>query len=62
MEHVTFLENGTKVAAVNPKTYVFEPNMSRGLEDDLIRTVNIPAMVRLLFWSYADNFDIIDFL
>ncbi|KAI4887791.1 hypothetical protein NFI96_005766 [Prochilodus magdalenae] len=44
MEHVTFMDNGTKVAAVNPKTYVFEPNMSRGLEDDLIRTVNVPAM------------------
>lgn len=47
MENVTFLENGTKVEAVNPKTYVFEPNMSRGSEDDLIRTVNIPAMVTL---------------
>ncbi|XP_072517666.1 lysosome membrane protein 2c [Salminus brasiliensis] len=44
MESVTFMENGTKVAAVNPKTYMFEPNMSRGLEDDLIRTVNIPAL------------------
>ncbi|XP_036444566.1 lysosome membrane protein 2c [Colossoma macropomum] len=44
MESVTFMDNGTKVASVNPKTYVFEPNMSRGLEDDLIRTVNIPAM------------------
>ncbi|KAF5894665.1 lysosome membrane protein 2-like, partial [Clarias magur] len=44
MEGVNFMENGTKVAAVNPKTYIFEPNMSRGSEDDLIRTVNIPAM------------------
>lgn len=44
MENVTFLEDGTKVEAVNPKTYVFEPNMSRGSEEDLIRTVNIPAM------------------
>lgn len=44
MVNVTFLENGTKVAAVNPKTYVFEPSMSKGAEDDLIRTVNIPAM------------------
>lgn len=47
MENVTFLEDGTKVEAVNPKTYVFEPSMSRGSEDDLIRTVNIPAMVKL---------------
>lgn len=46
MEEVTFLENGTKVAAVNKKTYIFQPNMSRGPETDLIRTVNIPAMVR----------------
>ncbi|KAJ8402133.1 hypothetical protein AAFF_G00373680 [Aldrovandia affinis] len=44
MEQVNFSENGTKVSAVNPRTYVFEPNMSRGPEDDLIRTVNIPAM------------------
>ncbi|XP_066501918.1 lysosome membrane protein 2c isoform X2 [Hoplias malabaricus] len=44
MENVIFMENDTKIAAVNPKTYVFEPNMSKGLEDDLIRTVNIPAM------------------
>lgn len=48
MEGVNFLDNGTKVAAVNPKTYIFEPNMSRGSEDDIIRTVNIPAMVRQL--------------
>lgn len=44
MEEVNFLENDTKVAAVNPKTYIFQPNMSRGPETDLIRTVNIPAM------------------
>ncbi|XP_065099686.1 lysosome membrane protein 2c [Paramisgurnus dabryanus] len=44
MEEVTFLDNGTKVAAINPKTYVFEPNMSRGSEDDIVRTVNIPAV------------------
>ena len=48
MLNVTFLENGTKVEAVNPKTYVFEASMSRGAETDLIRTVNIPAMVKLL--------------
>ncbi|XP_060746357.1 lysosome membrane protein 2c [Tachysurus vachellii] len=44
MEGVNFMDNGTKVAAINPKTYIFEPNMSRGSEDDIIRTVNIPAM------------------
>ncbi|XP_071769611.1 lysosome membrane protein 2c [Centroberyx gerrardi] len=44
MEQVNFLDNGTKVAAVNTKTYIFQPNMSRGPESDLIRTVNIPAM------------------
>ncbi|XP_044031149.1 lysosome membrane protein 2c [Siniperca chuatsi] len=44
MEHVNFQDNGTKVTAVNTKTYIFERNMSRGPESDLIRTVNIPAM------------------
>lgn len=45
MEQVDFQDNGTKVAAVNTKTYIFQPNMSRGPESELIRTVNIPAMV-----------------
>lgn len=45
MEQVSFQDNGTKVAAVNTKTYIFQRNMSRGPESDLIRTVNIPAMV-----------------
>ncbi|TDH01972.1 hypothetical protein EPR50_G00168370 [Perca flavescens] len=44
MEQVDFHDNGTKVAAVNTKTYIFQRNMSRGPESDLIRTVNIPAM------------------
>lgn len=44
MEEVIFLENGTKVSAVNTKTYIFQPTMSIGPETDLIRTVNIPAM------------------
>ncbi|XP_076842406.1 lysosome membrane protein 2c [Brachyhypopomus gauderio] len=44
MEQVVFMANGTKVAAVNPKTYVFEPSRSWGSEDDLIRTANIPAV------------------
>lgn len=44
MEQVNFHDNGTKVTAVNTKTYIFQPNMSRGPESDLIRTVNIPAM------------------
>ncbi|XP_053709141.1 lysosome membrane protein 2c [Synchiropus splendidus] len=44
MEDIDFLDNGTKVAAVNNKTYIFQPNMSRGPESDLIRTVNIPAV------------------
>ncbi|XP_061822459.1 lysosome membrane protein 2c [Nerophis lumbriciformis] len=44
MEEVSFDANGTTVAAVNTKTYIFQANMSRGLQTDLIRTVNIPAM------------------
>lgn len=45
MEQIDFQDNGTKVTAVNTKTYIFQRNMSRGPESDLIRTVNIPAMV-----------------
>ncbi|XP_034026830.1 lysosome membrane protein 2a [Thalassophryne amazonica] len=42
-ENVTFLENGTKVYALNPKTFVFVPEKSAGVpEVDLITTVNIP--------------------
>ncbi|XP_067340661.1 lysosome membrane protein 2c isoform X2 [Channa argus] len=44
MEEVIFQDNGTKVTAVNTKTYIFQPNMSWGPESDLIRTVNIPAI------------------
>lgn len=45
MEQIDFQDNGTKVTAVNTKTYIFQRNMSRGPESDLVRTVNIPAMV-----------------
>lgn len=42
-ENVTFLENGTKVYALNPKTFVFVPEKSAGDPTvDLVRTVNIP--------------------
>ncbi|CAI5666742.1 unnamed protein product [Oreochromis niloticus] len=44
MEQIDFQDNGTKVTAVNSKTYIFQRDMSRGPESDLIRTVNIPAM------------------
>nr|XP_006626722.1 PREDICTED: lysosome membrane protein 2 [Lepisosteus oculatus] len=45
MENVHFLENSTKISALNPKTYVFVPEMSEGhREDDPIRTANIPAL------------------
>ncbi|TKS84570.1 Lysosome membrane protein 2 85 kDa lysosomal membrane sialoglycoprotein [Collichthys lucidus] len=66
MEQVNFQDNGTKVTAVNTKTYIFQPDMSRGPESDLIRTVNIPAMgtgqglfttrtVGELLWGYEDG-------
>ncbi|KAM9337966.1 lysosome membrane protein 2c [Symphorus nematophorus] len=53
MEEVNFQDNGTKVTAVNTKTYIFQPNMSRGPESDLIRTVNIPAMT--VMERFKDN-------
>ncbi|XP_069020070.1 lysosome membrane protein 2c [Embiotoca jacksoni] len=44
MEQVSFQDNGTKVEAVNTKTYIFQLDKSRGPESDLIRTVNVPAV------------------
>ncbi|KAK0143458.1 Lysosome membrane protein 2 [Merluccius polli] len=42
-ENVTFLENGTKLFALNPKSFVFVPEKSKGdPEVDLLRTINIP--------------------
>lgn len=44
---MTFVQNGTKVAAYTPKTFVFVPDKSVGDPDfDNITTVNVPAMVR----------------
>ncbi|XP_054468024.1 lysosome membrane protein 2c [Anoplopoma fimbria] len=53
MEQVDFHDNGTKVASVNTKTYIFQRNMSRGPESELIRTVNIPAMT--VMEQFKDN-------
>ncbi|KAF4077038.1 hypothetical protein AMELA_G00203540 [Ameiurus melas] len=44
-ENVTFVEDGTKVSALTPKTFVFVPEMSAGDPSvDLVTTVNIPAV------------------
>ncbi|XP_026858659.2 lysosome membrane protein 2a isoform X2 [Electrophorus electricus] len=44
-ENVTYLENGTKVFATNPKSFVFLPEMSVGdPEVDLVTTINIPVV------------------
>ncbi|KAJ8285210.1 hypothetical protein GJAV_G00023570 [Gymnothorax javanicus] len=44
-ENVTFLENGTKLFALNPKSFVFLPEMSVGdPEVDRVRTINIPVV------------------
>lgn len=54
--HVQFLDNGTKVSALNPKTYVFEPQKSVGdPEVDLIRTVNVPAVVSSLSFLLGNH-------
>ncbi|RXN24608.1 lysosome membrane 2-like protein [Labeo rohita] len=52
-EEVKFMDNGTRVAAVNPKTYVFEPNMSSGSEADIVRTVDIPVVT--VMEKFKDN-------
>ncbi|XP_077157247.1 lysosome membrane protein 2 [Paroedura picta] len=45
---VHILENGTKVSFLNPRTYFFVPEMSVGDSHvDLIRTVNVPAVVAM---------------
>ncbi|XP_011614298.2 lysosome membrane protein 2a isoform X1 [Takifugu rubripes] len=42
-ENISFLENGTKIYALNPKSFVFVPEKSVGNpEVDIVRTVNIP--------------------
>lgn len=45
---MTFLENGTKIYALNPKSFVFLRNKSVGdPEVDLLTTVNIPVVVSM---------------
>uniref|UniRef100_A0A668UJH0 Scavenger receptor class B, member 2a n=1 Tax=Oreochromis aureus TaxID=47969 RepID=A0A668UJH0_OREAU len=70
-ENVTFLENGTKVYALNPKTFVFVPEKSVGdPQVDIVRTVNIPLVtimnklksssffLRSVFSIYINRLDI----
>uniref|UniRef100_A0A669D416 Scavenger receptor class B, member 2a n=1 Tax=Oreochromis niloticus TaxID=8128 RepID=A0A669D416_ORENI len=70
-ENVTFLENGTKVYALNPKTFVFVPEKSVGdPQVDIVRTVNIPFvtimnelnsysfLLRSVFAMYINSLDI----
>uniref|UniRef100_A0A8D0GM20 Scavenger receptor class B member 2 n=1 Tax=Sphenodon punctatus TaxID=8508 RepID=A0A8D0GM20_SPHPU len=48
---VHILDNGTRVSALNPKSYVFVREQSVGdAEVDLIRTVNIPAVVSFILF------------
>ncbi|XP_069834348.1 lysosome membrane protein 2 [Dendropsophus ebraccatus] len=56
-EDVDFLENGTEVSAVSPKTYIFEPDKSVGNpEVDLIRTINIPIVTLLEISKQSEYF------
>jgi len=51
-ENVSFLENGTKIFATNPKSFVFLRNLSVGdPEVDRVTTVNIPFIVRRVLFS-----------
>lgn len=46
--NVQIFDNGTKVSFFNPRTFYFIPERSVGdPEVDLIRTVNVPAVVSL---------------
>ncbi|XP_072518509.1 lysosome membrane protein 2 isoform X2 [Salminus brasiliensis] len=56
--NVTFVDNGTKVSALTPKSFVFVPEMSAGdPSTDSVTTVNIPAVAVMnklkdvSFWS-----------
>lgn len=54
-ENISFLENGTKIYALNPKSFVFVPEKSVGNpEVDIVRTVNIPFVVRHSLTSLMD--------
>ncbi|XP_038615055.1 lysosome membrane protein 2 [Tachyglossus aculeatus] len=47
-ENIRFWDNGTKVSAINPKTYIFERDLSVGDPAvDLIRTINIPTVTAM---------------
>lgn len=51
-ENVTFLENGTKVFALNPKSFVFVREKSAGdPEVDIMTTINIPYVVSCVYYS-----------
>ncbi|XP_076842494.1 lysosome membrane protein 2 [Brachyhypopomus gauderio] len=57
-DNVTFVDQGTKVSALTPKTFVFMPDLSAGDPSiDLVTTVNIPAVAvmnkvkGLSFWT-----------
>lgn len=55
-ENVSFLENGTKIFALNPKSFVFLRDMSAGdPEVDLLTTVNIPVVVSVFSTVYFED-------
>ncbi|XP_075058842.1 lysosome membrane protein 2 [Mixophyes fleayi] len=59
-EDIEFLENGTEVSAVSPKTYIFEPGKSVGNPNtDFIRTINIPLMTILEMTRNKNYFEYI---
>ena len=44
-EHLEFSEDGTILSYRQPKSYVFEPSLSAGSEDDNFTSVNLPLLV-----------------
>ncbi len=55
-EDVQFLENGTAITYKQPKSYVFQANMSVGSENDTFVSVNLPILVSRVLLKEGKRF------
>ncbi|XP_070552269.1 lysosome membrane protein 2-like [Ptychodera flava] len=53
-QNITWNNNGT-VSYRNKMTYIFDPSMSVGTEDDVFTTINIPLLTITTFLEYSPN-------